>query len=41
MGWKVSKCRNIQISELFSIEICGQAMMDFLAGTEIGKFPPK
>ena len=41
MGWKVSRCRNIQISELFSMETCDQAVMDFLAATDIGKFPPK
>jgi hypothetical protein len=39
MGWKVSRCRNIQISELFSMETCDQAVMDFLAATDIGKFP--
>jgi len=39
MGWKVSRCRNIQISELFTIETCDQAVMDFLAATDIGKFP--
>jgi hypothetical protein len=39
MGWKVSRCRNIQISELFSIETCDQAVMDFLAAMDIGKFP--
>jgi len=41
MGWKVSRCRNIQISELFSMETCDQAVMDFLAATDVGKFPPK
>jgi len=39
MGWKASRCRNIQISELFSMETCDQAVMDFLAATDIGKFP--
>jgi hypothetical protein len=39
MGWKVSRCRNIQISELFFMETCDQAVMDFLAATDIGKFP--
>jgi len=31
----------VQISELFSIDECDQAMMDFLAAIEVGKFPPK
>jgi hypothetical protein len=26
--------------ELFSIEACDKAVMDFLAATEVGKFPP-
>ena len=38
-GWKAGRCRHVQISELFSIEQCGQAVMDFLAATEVGKFP--
>jgi hypothetical protein len=41
MGWKVGRCRNIQISELSSMETCDQAVMDFLAATDIGKFLPK
>jgi hypothetical protein len=40
-GWKAGRCRHVQISELFSIEECDQAVMDFLAATEVGKFPPK
>jgi len=40
-GWKASRCRHVHISELFSIEECDQAVMDFLAATEVGKFPPK
>jgi hypothetical protein len=40
-GWKASRCRHVQISELFSMEKCDQAVMDFLAATDIGKFPPK
>jgi hypothetical protein len=40
MGCKVSKCQNIQISELLSMETGDHAMMDFLAATDIGKFTP-
>ena len=29
------------ISELFSLEECDHAVMDCLAATEVGKFPPK
>ena len=32
-GWKAGRCRHVQISELFSIEECDQAVMDFLAAT--------
>jgi hypothetical protein len=32
---------NNQNSELFTIEECDQAVMDFLAATEVGKFPPE
>jgi hypothetical protein len=39
-GWRAGRCRHVQISELFSIEECDQAVMDFLAATEVGKFPP-
>jgi hypothetical protein len=31
----------VKVSELLSIETCDQAVMDFLAATDIGKFPPK
>ena len=31
----------VQISELFTIEECDQAVMDFLAATEVGTFPSK
>jgi hypothetical protein len=27
------------MSELFSMEICNQAVMNFLAATDVGKFP--
>ena len=40
-GWKVGRCWHMQISELFTIEECNQAVMDFLAATEVGKFPSK
>ena len=40
-GWKAGRCRHVQISELISIEQCDQAVMDFLAAADIGKFPPK
>jgi hypothetical protein len=33
--WKV------QISELFSMETCDQALMGFLVATDVRKFPPK
>jgi len=40
-GWKVARCRHVQMSELCSTEICDQAVMDFLAATDVGKFPPR
>jgi hypothetical protein len=40
-GWKAGRCWHVPISELFTIEECDQAVMDFLAATEVGKFPPK
>ena len=40
-GWKTDRGRHVQISELFSIEECDQAVMDILAATEVGKFPAK
>jgi len=40
-GWKAGRCRHVQISELFSMEECDQAVMDFLAATEVTKFPPR
>ena len=30
----------MQVSELFSMEKCDKAVMDFLAATDIGKFTP-
>ena len=38
-GCKAGRCRHVQISELFSIEECDQAVMDFLVATDVGKFP--
>jgi hypothetical protein len=40
-GWKAGRCRHVQVSELFSMEECDQAVVDFLAATEVGKFPPR
>jgi len=40
-GWKAGRCRHVQISELFSMEICDQAVMDLLAATDGRKFPPR
>jgi hypothetical protein len=31
----------VQVSELLSMKKCDKAVMDFLAATDIGKFPPK
>jgi len=39
-GWKAGRCRHMQMSELFSIAECDQVLMNFLATTEIRKFPP-
>jgi len=40
-GWKAGRCRHVQISESFTIEECDQAVMGYLAATEVRKFPPK
>ena len=40
-GWKVGRFRQVQISELCSRDECDQALVDFLAATEVRKFPPK
>ena len=37
----MGRCRDVQISELIPVEECEQAVMDFLAATEVGKFLPK
>jgi hypothetical protein len=41
MGWKAGRYRHVQVSELFSLEKCNQAVIDFLAATDVGKFSPK
>ena len=40
-GWKAGRCRLAQVSELFAMQICDKAVMDFLAATDVRKFPPK
>jgi len=40
-GWKAGRCRHKQISELFTIEECDQAVMDFFAATDVTMFLPK
>ena len=40
-GWRAGRCQHVKVSELLSIEKYDQAVMDFLADTEVGKFPPK
>jgi hypothetical protein len=31
----------MQVSELLSMEKCDKVVMDFLAATDVGRFPPK
>jgi hypothetical protein len=38
-GWKAGRCKHVKISELFFLEICDQAVMDFLEATGVRKFP--
>jgi len=40
-GWKAGRCRYIQVSELFSMEKCDKAVINFLETTDVGKFPPR
>jgi hypothetical protein len=40
-GWRAGGCQHMQVSELLSMEMCNNAVMDFLISTDIGKFPPK
>jgi hypothetical protein len=39
--WRAGRCRQVKVSEQLSIEKCDQAVMDFMAATGVGKFPPK
>ena len=39
-GWKAGRWRQAQVSELFSMEICDMAVMDFPAAMDVRKFPP-
>jgi len=40
-GMESGQMPTVKVSELLSIEKCDQAVMDFLAATDVGKFPPK
>jgi hypothetical protein len=40
-GWRAGRCRHVPVSELLSMEKCDKAVMDFLAATDVGKFPSK
>jgi hypothetical protein len=40
-GCNVGRCRHMHITELYYVEECDQAVMEFLAATEVGKFPPR
>ena len=40
-GWKAARCRDMQISELFTKEECDQVVMYCLMATEVTIFPPK
>jgi len=40
-GWRAGRCRHGKVCEMLSIAKCDQAVMDFLATTDVGKFPPK
>ena len=40
-GCKEGRCLHLQVSELLSTEECDHVVMDFLAVTNVGKFPPK
>jgi len=41
MGGKAGRCQHVQVSELLYMEECDRAVVDFLAATDFGKFPPK
>jgi len=40
-GWSAGRCRHVQVSELLSMGKCDNAVMEFLAATDVRKFPPK
>jgi hypothetical protein len=40
-GWRAGRCQHVKVSDLLSIEKCHQAVMDFLAACDVGRFPPK
>jgi hypothetical protein len=40
-GWTASRCRHVKVSEQLTIVKCDQVVMDFLATTGVGQFPPK
>jgi len=40
-GWRVGRCRHVQVSELLAVEMSDKAVMDFLAASDVGKFPIK
>jgi len=39
-GMESSRSRHMQVSELFSMEACDQAVVVYLVATEVGTFPP-
>jgi len=39
-GWKAGRCRPVQICDLFFVEQCDQAVMNFLVATEVREFLP-
>jgi len=40
-GWNAARCPYGQISDLFIMEDCVQAVIDILVNTEVSKFPPR
>jgi hypothetical protein len=40
-GSKVGTCRHVQISELLSMGICDQVVMNLFEATHVGKFTPR
>jgi len=41
MGWKAGRWRHVHRSELFLMPKCDKAVLDFVAITDVGKFPPQ